>query len=272
MNSETGLLKTLLFVALLILPGHFVYSEMIPIANASFEIPEIDPITNPFYAIPVIPMWTELDVDLEYSQNTGTFLNPEPNSPNNDHITNADGRQLVFIGSEQGNAILQVLQASYIPGKNYELTVAVGVSMRFPPTSPNTLKLSLYYLQDNDPNTIEIVSYSVSPETLSSSVLQDFSVALPAVKPEDPWAGRPIGIAIRSTGMPGGFWDIDAVRLDSETVSDFTFDHQVNLNDLAEMSVHWLACDTDTADMSGDRCINIQDLILWIDAWLHYEP
>jgi len=38
-------------------------------------------------------------------------------------------------------------------------------------------------------------------------------VYLPPVQADDPWAGKPIGIAIRAAGEAGGFWDLDGVRL-----------------------------------------------------------
>jgi len=43
--------------------------------------------------------------------------------------------------------------------------------------------------------------------------LQDFSLELPIVKADDAWAGMNIGIALRTAGQPGGFWDLDNVRL-----------------------------------------------------------
>jgi len=38
-------------------------------------------------------------------------------------------------------------------------------------------------------------------------------VYLPTVQPDDAWAGKAIGVAIRAAGAPGGFWDLDDVRL-----------------------------------------------------------
>ena len=43
--------------------------------------------------------------------------------------------------------------------------------------------------------------------------MQDFSLEIPTVKADDTWAGKTIGIALRSDGHPGGFWDLDNVRL-----------------------------------------------------------
>jgi len=33
------------------------------------------------------------------------------------------------------------------------------------------------------------------------------------VQAGDAWAGKAIGIALRAVGQPGGFWDLDNVRL-----------------------------------------------------------
>jgi hypothetical protein len=36
---------------------------------------------------------------------------------------------------------------------------------------------------------------------------------VPTVQPDQDWAGYPIGLALRSSGPAGGFWDLDFVRL-----------------------------------------------------------
>jgi hypothetical protein len=186
-----------------------VMSASIPIENASFEFPEVDP--NAFPAVPIVDGWTEIDLDTLMSTNTGVFANTAEDSP--DHIVNADGRQLAFLGSQAGNALEQDLDATYKVGCEYQLTLAVGVSMLFPPSSEepiDTIELVLYYREENEP--VDIVSRTVDAMGFSQ-VLQDFSVHLPAVNSEDDWAGKTIGIAIRATGTAGGFWDLDNVRL-----------------------------------------------------------
>ena len=130
-----------------------------------------------------------------------------------DHILNADGNQLAFLGSERGNALEQDLAAVYKVGRDYQLTVAVGVSMRFPPSTEvpvDKLELVLYSYDGNEP--IDIVSRTVKAMPWSQ-VLQDFHVHLPTVQPDDTHADKTIGVAIRAAGMPGGFWDLDHVRL-----------------------------------------------------------
>jgi hypothetical protein len=75
----------------------------------------------------------------------------------------------------------------------------------------DAIELVFYYLDGNQP--VDIVHQAVEAKGLSSTQLQDFSVYLPTVQPGDAWAGKTIGVAIRATGMPGGFWVLDNVRV-----------------------------------------------------------
>ena len=183
----------------------------IPIENASFESPMIDP-NNAFGAAPYVEGWAEIDIDPEgLSRNTGVFANTAEGSE--DHIVNTDGSQLAFLGSELGNALEQDLTAVYKVGSDYRLTVAVGVSWRFPPAAEapaDTLELVLYYRDGNEP--VDIVSQTVTAMPWTP-LLQDFSVSLPKVQPGDAWVDSTIGVAFRAAGQPGGFWDLDNVRL-----------------------------------------------------------
>ena len=187
----------------------------IPIENASFEAPVVDP--NGFGAVPFVDGWTEVDVDTLFSTNTGVFANTDPNSF--DHIVNADGSQLAFLASQAGNALEQDLDAVYKAGCEYRLTVGVSVSSRFPPAAVepvDTLELVFYYRDAND--VVDIAYQTVEATGQSFTQLQDFSLELPKVQAGDAWAGMGIGIALRAAGQPGGFWDLDNVRL-IETLS-----------------------------------------------------
>ncbi len=182
----------------------------IPIENASFEAPVVDP--NGFPAVPYVDLWTEIDLDTVSSTNTGVFANTPSDSP--DHVVNADGSQLAFLGSQAGNALEQDLDTTYKIGCDYQLTVAVGVSGRFPPSSAepvDALELVLYYRDANKP--VDIVHQAVEATGLSVTQLTDVSLYLPTVQAGDAWAGMAIGVALRAAGMPGGFWDLDHVRL-----------------------------------------------------------
>ncbi len=181
----------------------------IAIENASFEAPAIDP--NAFPAWPAIDGWLELDLDAG-SQNTGVFANTAAGSA--DHIANAEGKQLAFLGSQRGNALEQDLAVVYRVGCEYRLAVAVGVSARFPPSGikpVDTIDLVLYYLDVNEP--VDIVRLTIGAKGQSSTQLQDYKVVLATVRPSDAWADKTIGVAIRATGAAGGFWDLDNVRL-----------------------------------------------------------
>ena len=214
-ERRKGMLHNVIRLSVLVIVASWtvapVRSSLIPIENASFEAPAVDP--NGFPAVPYVDGWTEMDIDPDgLSRNTGVFPNTAPDSP--DHIVNADGSQLAFLGSEQGNALEQDLAATYKVGCDYRLTVAVGVSVRFPPSTEapvDTIELVLYYRDGTE--SVDIVSQMVEATGLSSTQLEDVSLYLPAARSDDAWAGMAIGVALRATGAPGGFWDLDHVRL-----------------------------------------------------------
>jgi hypothetical protein len=188
-------------------------TESLPVAiaieNASFESPVVDP--NGFGAFPLVDGWTEIDRDPLGSTNTGVFLNTPAGSP--DHIVNADGSQLAFLGSEQGNAFEQFIEDIYKVGSSYRLTTGMAISIhplsQFRPD--DAIEIAFFYVDGNE--LVDIAFEVVVADGLSSMFLQDFSVYVPMVGPDDAWAGKSIGVAIRSAGQAGGFWDLDNVRL-----------------------------------------------------------
>ena len=239
-------------------------SASVPIENASFEAPVIDPCGFP--VLPYVAQWREIDLDTQYSTNTGVFANTPPGSL--DRLLNADGNQLAFLGSARGNAFEQDLAEVYEVGRAYRLTVGVGVSWRFPPSvsEPDTIEIVLYYLEDS--NTVDIVHCTVAAMGWSS-LLQDFRTYLPTVQATDAWAGKNIGVAIRATGSAGGFWVLDNVRLtELPPPPDFTGDSFVNLEDFAVMAKEWLSCTGTTTDLTGDGCVNVEDLMILVESWL----
>ncbi len=83
------------------------------------------------------------------------------------------------------------------------------------------------------------------------------------------WAGKNIGVAIRATGLAGGFWVLDNVRLtELPTVPDFTGDYFVNLEDFAVMAEEWQSCTGTTTDLTGDGWMNVEDLMILAESWL----
>lgn len=237
------------------------------IPNHSFEVPTIDPNENPFLAIAFAPAWTEDDIDPEnLSRNTGIFRNTPADS--NDHLINPDGDQLAFLGGYQGNALWQYLPETYQEGKSYRLTVGVCVSMRIPPPQGTSLTLAFHYLYGSA-MPVDIAAIQVPAPPSTSRTLEDFSVTLPTVQAGDPWLGKNIGIAIRGTGMAGGFWDLDNVRLmELPLVPDFTGNSFVNLEDFVKLASEWLSCSQTQTDLTGEGCVNLEDLIILSENWL----
>lgn len=227
----------------------------LPIENGSFESPAIDLSLNPFGAWPAIDGWTETDLDTLGSQNTGVFVNSPMDS--NDHVVNADGAQLAFLGSEAGNGLSQELGSVYQAGASYRLTVGVAVSSRFPPAmgeGADEIELALYYMDGNEP--ADIVTAPVVATGLSSTELELFSLELPAVSVDAAWAGQTIGVAIRAAGQAGGFWDLDdvhvteswpvALRVENGSFESPAIDLSLNPFGAWPMIDDWLEMDLDT--------------------------
>ncbi len=248
-----------------------VLADNIPVANHSFEIPAIDPVENPFLAIPVTPYWIALDLDDDFGSNTGIFKNTPPDSPAGDHIVNAHGEQLAFLGSQTGNALLQDLTAPYEAGRNYRMTVEVCPSKRYPPSEAdpnNTLSLEFYYI-NNEPNLVTLSASPVPSTALTANYLKPFSVILPTVETDDAWVDRPIGIAIRANGVAGGYWDLDNVRVTAfPRVPELSGDGIVNYDDFSILAAEWESCQAVTADLTGDGCVSTGDLLILADFWL----
>ena len=77
----------------------------------------------------------------------------------------------------------------------------------------------MYYL-DTDSNRVTVASTNITHSTEAFPTTThyiDYTVHVPTVQNEDPWAGRPIGIQFASIVEPdlvaGGYWDLDNVRL-----------------------------------------------------------
>jgi hypothetical protein len=186
----------------------------------------VDP--NGFPAVPYVDQWTEIDVDTLSSTNTGVFANTAEGRP--DHIVNADGSQLAFLGSQWGNALEQDLAATYKEGCDYCLTVAVGISSLFPPSTVepvDSLELVLFYRDGDD--VVDIVCQTVEAAGVLSTQLTDVSLYLPTVQAGDAWANTAIGVALHATGMPGGFWVLDNVRLIELLLSPGLADDEPNV-------------------------------------------
>lgn len=207
-----------------------VSAGVIPVPNGSFEAPETE------YAAPMINDWETMPQPAWYDeeqwggpwyQTTGVFLNAEPIKQN------MDGDQGVFFFALPQVAIFQdynskdysqaqparAFDVIFEPGLAYELTVGVvgnGGGMQ----EGVALALQLYYLDEAGQHvTVSETLILNSPGLFGNRThFVDFTVSVPEVRADDPWAGRHLGIGILSMvgfDMPGGYWDLDNVRLRS---------------------------------------------------------
>lgn len=256
MTLRTFMLGSLIYVCVVCAAAQ---ADAIPVANYSFE----DPVTE--YVTPIVSDWIEIDTD-PLSQDTGAFLN----APGESFIDNADGNQVAYLIAEEGNAFHQDLSAVYEVNKRYILTADVGISFYSPPAEPNDPLILAFYYQTESSEVKDIASMSIPFERRSSTYLDQFTLDLPTVKPSYDWAGENIGIALRATGIAGGTWIIDNIRVDKyPSTPNFTDDSIVNLADFAMMAADWQSCDNPVTDVTGEGCVNIADLLILMESWLN---
>jgi len=204
-------------LAFLALSSLCLRAQFIPVPNGSFETPATDfasPAMDDWLKTPPSPYWNTNYGPWE--QNTGEFANVPPGQPGS--IVNCDGAQAAYIVSFPGCGVFQLLSQSYQPGRSYTMTVGLTTSTYEPLTNGTTLQVGLFYLA-NATNQLSVGQTNV---VFNSSVFGDdtafidFSLSVPEVKTNDPWAGKNIGLSIVSTAgfsNAGGVWDADNVRL-----------------------------------------------------------
>lgn len=206
------------------------------IPNFSFEEPVVPPVAP--YASPEIGEWQKspqpawydpaMNQDTPWEFLSGQFYNvPFPGQ----FIQNADGAQAAFIFAVPEVALLQDydsvsgtnempghgFDAVFTPGSAYKLSAGVigGAGGMMPGA---TLELGLYY-RDASNNIVTVAATAItnSPDLFpTNTVFVDFNATLPAVRAEDPWARKHIGVRLLSTTdftKAGGYWDVDNVRL-----------------------------------------------------------
>jgi hypothetical protein len=220
-----------LFAAVLTLClGLFFETQAQPLSvpNGSFESPVtsfVDLRIDNWQKNPKPPGFPVTDE--QWEQSIGLFKNTDPTAA--DHIDNMDGNQAIFIFNAPGAGVFQdydsvdwsgqthISSATFEPGRAYNLTVGlIGGGGNMP--EGVSILLSLYY-RDAQSNIVTIASTTVSHSAATfpnTTHFVDFQVAVPMVKGSDAWAGKHIGISITSIGppeIPGGYWDIDNVRL-----------------------------------------------------------
>lgn len=221
-RARTGRVLT---TAGLLMAASAAYAGVIPVPNGSFESPAT------VFVSTLIEAWEKPPVPPDYSEGggftwdqlSGVFKNTPPGRF--DHIGNCDGAQALFIFAVPGAGLRQPSLpapggtglAQFVVGHAYRLTVGViGGGGGMAPGSVLELGLTS---RDGQGSTLRVASIAVSHDPLvfpAMTNLVDVSFTTPVVQAEDAWAGGPIGldlIALAGTAPPGGYWDLDNVRL-----------------------------------------------------------
>lgn len=207
-------------------------AEAITLPNASFETPAtgfVNVNLNSWQKSPK-PAWYDESGGFLWTQLSGLFANTPATSA--DHIDNCDGNQVLWLFADREVGLFQdydstdwahpapmhAFDKKFEVGSSYALTVGVigGGGNMFPGA---TLEISLYY-RDAASNRVTVAATSITntPAIFSNTThLVDFQAVVPPVLATNAWAGRHIGVQIRSTitdtNLEGGYWDIDNVRL-----------------------------------------------------------
>lgn len=210
-----------------------VVAQVLPIPNGSFESPKTlfaGVYLDSWQKLPK-PPWYDESGPFLWDQVTGAFKNTADGSF--DHIGNLDGIQAAFVFAIPEAGFFQDYESKdwndaepsrsfdvrFEVGKSYQLTAGIiggGGNM----LEGATLDLSLYFR--NDAGTVVPVGLTTITNRAELSPgrtnLVDFVVQVPVVRPTDPWAGRHLGIQVRSTTsfeLEGGYWDVDHLRLEA---------------------------------------------------------
>ncbi len=193
---------------------------LIPVANASFESPVVDVTQTP--ASPFVDGWVTdgpTQVPNPYvpgetiSIGTGIFPNTAPGSV--DHLDNMDGPQAAFMAAETGNEFSQLLPATFEAGLSYALTVAIAHSYGYAPDAASKVSIGLYYLDDANQRqwvaSTDVFNDAVAG--LSATHFVDFSAISSPLAADAAALGKPIHVLLTTVGTPGGFFDLDNVRV-----------------------------------------------------------
>lgn len=232
-GNWAGVVRWMTFAcALLALAGVEAAQRSIPVPNHSFESPAtlfVNVQVDGWQKGPKPDWYAEEGGEYQWNQLVGVFRNPPPGAF--DHLENCEGAQAIWVFAVPEVELFQDYEsvdwndpapthgfdATYQAGQSYELIVGVlgaGGGMR----DGVPLELSLYYRDpDGHKRTVAATVITNSAELFPTrNRFWDFSVSVAAVRAEDAWAGRKIGIRIRSTVSleeQGGYWDVDNIRL-----------------------------------------------------------
>lgn len=194
-------------------------AQPILVPNASFESPAtafVDNRVTGWRKAPK-PVWYDESGGFTWDQLSGVFRNTDPGKE--DHIDNCDGNQGFYLFAVPGVGISQegFSSARFVAGKAYRLTAGI-LGGNGGMTNGVALEMSLYY-RDAAGNAVPVATTNILHDPArfpTRTRFVDIAIGLPPVRPEDPWAGREIGVRFVSAVDPtkaGGYWDIDRVRL-----------------------------------------------------------
>lgn len=226
-------------------PGLAAATVSLPVPNASFELP-----ATPFVDTR-IESWIKTPKPADYDESggrlwdqlNGVFKNTNPGKA--DHIDNIDGNQAAYLFavpetgiSLEGTEVGGSFPVRFSIGDTFNLTVGViggGGNM----AEGAGLRVELYALGDRGvriPVRSTNVLYS-KDQFPATTHFVDVSVSTPEVSAADAWAGRPLGIGIYSSvteesGLAGGYWDLDHVRLTASRPDTFSLGYALTEGNL----------------------------------------
>ncbi len=212
--------------------GTLCAQSAIPIPNGSFEGPSTTFVNTNIDSWQKTPQPADYHASSGYQwyQLAGVFDNTAPDQP--DHIYNLDGDQAAYVFADPKVGLFQdynsfgddstatshEFNATFAVGQSFTLTVGVnggGGNM----TEGAQLLIALYY-RDGQGNMVTVAGTDVvyTPAAFPvHTLMYDYQATTSLVQASDPWAGQNIGILIYSDSpdaiVPGGYWDVDNVRL-----------------------------------------------------------
>lgn len=147
---------------------------------------------------------------------------PAPGQPySNGHLDNADQSQVAYLFSNLGNSITTDPNShpgNFAAGNQYSLTASVALAQSAPPATDRLL-MELYWT-DASSNVHVIgqraISLATDP-TLNQQSLVDYTMVTPLLAAGDPAVGQAISIGFVTPDNGGGQFDLDNVRLASNT-------------------------------------------------------
>lgn len=243
MWTDNRLKAGVIIVVLLGVTSVTAHADFLPVVNGSFELPET------VFATPSVQGWVTdgpiIDPDFHVNLYTGVFLNTAMGAP--DHIDNAVGDQLAFIGTQTGNEIVQLIPDSAFEAGRYVLRAGIARSYGSPPSQTDLLRIALFYQEDPNQRVI-VASMDIvnDPNTgLSPNSVTYFSAQTEVLGPEHPAIGKAVGVLLTTVGQLGGFFDAEDVAVEHEPcpyqlAGDVNGDCVHDLLDFAIYSQTWL--------------------------------